>query len=170
MSVVASLPASSGAQRAGRFSKWFGQISRALSQQMVLYARREAGLNLAEYRALAMLAESRSASIRDIAAEVDLDKAQVTRAVAGLTRRGLTIHMVDGRDRRLRVVRLTPAGRAVIAGTLAFSVARQRRLEQTLTAAELRVMWKALAAIHREAQAMLANEAAIRPHSRRGRG
>jgi DNA-binding MarR family transcriptional regulator len=169
MKAMAMGPMQSRARRSGWFSKWFGQISRALSQQTVLYARREAGLNLAEYRVLAMLAECRTASIRDIATDVDLDKAQVTRAVARLTRRRLTIHMVDSRDRRLRIVKLTPAGRSLITGTLSFSMARQKRLEQSLTAVELQVLWKALAAIHRQAQAMLAEEASIGQRLRRGR-
>jgi DNA-binding MarR family transcriptional regulator len=146
------------AVRAGRFSVWFGRISRALSQQMVLYARRELGLNLAEYRALSMLAECRSASIKDIAAGTELDKAQITRAVATLRRRGLVIHTVDGRDRRLRVVKLTPSGRALIAKSVPFAVARQARMERVLSQAELQTLWKALAALLQEAQTMMVEE------------
>jgi DNA-binding MarR family transcriptional regulator len=141
--------------RTGRFSVWFSQISRALSQQMVIYARRELGLNLAEYRALSLLAECRTASIRDIAQGAQLDKAQITRAVASLRRRGLVIHTVNGRDRRLRVVKLTPSGQALAAKTIPFAVERQRRMERALTAAELRVLWKALEVLAKETQAML---------------
>ena len=149
--------------RSGRFSVWLARISRALSQQTVLYARRELGLNLAEYRTLSMLSECRSASIRDIAAEVDLDKAQITRAVAHLTRYKLAIHTVDGRDRRLRVVKLTPAGRALITKSVRFAIERQTRMERALAAAELRALWKALAVLLGEAQAMLAEETE-KPH------
>src|SRR5262245_47967509 len=119
--------------RTARFGFWFSKISRALSQQMLLHVRREFGLNLAEYRTLTILAERGSVSIKDIAADIDLDKAQVTRAIADLTKRGLSIHTVDRRDRRLRVVKLTPAGRSMFAGTVPFSVARQERLERLLT-------------------------------------
>jgi DNA-binding MarR family transcriptional regulator len=157
------------AVRAGRFSVWFGRISRALSQQMLLYARRELGLNLAEYRALSMLAECRSASIKDIAAGTDLDKAQITRAITNLTRRRLAIHAVDGRDRRLRVVKLTPAGRALITKSVPFAIERQARMEGALTPAELRTFWKALASLLEEAQAMLAEEAETRYSRRRNR-
>ena len=154
--------------RAGRFSVWFSQISRALSQQMLIYARRELDLNLAEYRALSFLEECSAASIRDIANGAQLDKAQIVRAVARLTRRGLAIQMVDGRDRRLRVVKLTPAGRALVAKTMPFAVARQKRMEQRLTAAELRVLWKALGVLSAETQAMVADEARVprRKHQR----
>jgi DNA-binding MarR family transcriptional regulator len=147
-------------QRAGRFSVWFGRISRALSQQMSQYVRRELGLNLAEYRTLTMLSECMSASIRDIALGTELDKAQITRAVASMTRRGLVIHTVDGRDRRLRVVKLTPAGHALGAKSIPFVVERQNRLERTLSAGELRTVWKALHILAAEARAMEEEEAA----------
>lgn len=155
--------------RAGRFSVWFGRISRALAQQILLYARRELGLNLAEYRALSMLAECRSASIKDIAANTELDKAQITRAVANLTRRRFVIHTVDGRDRRLRVVKLTPSGRALIAKSVPFAIERQTRMERALTPAELRTLWKALAILLEEAQAMLAEAEQPPPKPKRSR-
>lgn len=148
----------SAAVRAGRFSVWFGRISRALSQQMLAYSRRELGLNLAEYRALSMLAECRSASIKDIAAGTELDKAQITRAVADLRQRGLVIHTVDGRDRRLRVVRLTPAGRTLVAKSVPFAIERQARMENVLSQAELQTLWKALGTLLEEVQTMAIEE------------
>jgi DNA-binding MarR family transcriptional regulator len=160
--VISANPASRLATnnlRKGRFSFWFSKIGRALSQQMALHVRRECGLNLAGYRILTMLAECNSASIRDIAADIDLDKAQVTRAIANLTKRGLTIHTVDKRDRRLRVVKLTPAGQKLFASIIPFSAARQERLERCLTTADLRVLWKALAVLSDETNKMLAEEA-----------
>ena len=152
--------------RDGRFAVWFSRISRALAQQMLLYARRELGLNLAEYRTLSMLSECRSASIRDIAAGSELDKAQVIRAIANLTRRRLAIHTVDGRDRRLRVVKLTPAGHALAAKAIPFALDRQRRMEQALAPAERRALWRALMILSRETQAMLTDEAQT-PNKRR---
>jgi DNA-binding MarR family transcriptional regulator len=104
-----------------------------------------------------MLAECRSASIKDIAANTELDKAQITRAVANLTRRGFVIHTVDGRDRRLRVVKLTPSGRALIAKSIPFAIERQTRMENALTPAELRTLWKAMPILLDEVQAMLAD-------------
>jgi DNA-binding MarR family transcriptional regulator len=149
------------AQRAGWFALWFSDISRALSQQMLLYARRELELNLAEYRALSMLAECRSASVKDIAAGTQLDKAQITRAVTSLTRRRLVLHAIDRRDRRLRVVKLTAAGRALAAKALPFAVNRQKRMERLLTPAERRTLWKALALLSNEAHSMMAVEARL---------
>lgn len=151
--------------RDGRFSVWFSQISRALSQQMSLYARRELGLNLAEYRTLSMLAETGTASIRGIARGAELDKAQVTRAVADLRERGLVLHSVDRHDRRLRVVKLTPKGRSLIAASIPFSIERQRRMEQSLTRAEIQTLWKALAVLREEAQTMLEEQEQLAKHA-----
>jgi DNA-binding MarR family transcriptional regulator len=162
-----SKPAAARADRAqrpeqwrdGRFPYWFARISRALSQHLLLHVAAEFDLNLAEYRILDTLADLDSTSIRDIAADASLDKAQVTRAVADLTKRGLVVQMVDGRDRRLRVVKLTPAGRRLRDATLPFVTERQRRLEQRLTPAERRVLWKALTVLSEEAEQLLDAEA-----------
>ncbi len=141
-----------------RFSYRFNMIGRALSQHMLLHVGREFGLNLAEYRILSILADQKNPSIRDIAAHTQLDKAHVTRAVAGLLGRGLVTHIVDEQDRRLRVVKLTRAGRAMITATLPIAIERQERLERRLTAAELRILWKALSVLSEEAEQMLAEE------------
>jgi DNA-binding MarR family transcriptional regulator len=154
--------------RAGRFAVWFAQISRALAQQMLVYARRELGLNLAEYRALSVLFECPSASIREIAAGTNLDKAQVIRAVGSLTRRGFAIQSIDRRDRRLRVVKLTPAGRALVVKSLPFAVERQQRMDRALAPDELRALWRALTALDKVTRDMLAEE--IQRPGRRTRG
>ena len=138
-----------------RFSYRFNVIAHTLAQHMLLQIDREFGLNLAEYRILTVLAERKSPSIKDIAAYTQLDKAHVTRALADLIRRGLVTQIVDKQDRRLRVVKLTRAGQAMITATLPIAIERQQRLERRLTASELRVMWKALAVLTEESALML---------------
>jgi DNA-binding MarR family transcriptional regulator len=145
-------------RRDSRFPYWFARISRALSQHLLLHVEARFGLNLAEYRTLNTLAELSSTSIRDIAADASLDKAQVSRAVTALTARGLVVQVVDGEDRRLRVVKLTPAGEALIAETLPFVTARQQQLETNLSETELRALWSALATISKEAERQLVQE------------
>jgi DNA-binding MarR family transcriptional regulator len=145
-------------RRDSRYPYWFARISRALSQHLLLHVEARFGLNLAEYRTLNTLAELSSTSIRDIAADASLDKAQVSRAVAALTARGLVVQVVDGTDRRLRVVKLTPAGEALIAETLPFVTERQQQLEQNLSEAERRALWSALTSISKAAERLLAQE------------
>jgi DNA-binding MarR family transcriptional regulator len=142
----------------GGFAYWFSLLSRVLGQHTLLYVEREFELNLAEYRVLTVLEDRDKPSIRDIAAYTQMDKAQVTRALAALMARGLITQIVDRVDRRLRVVDMTSAGRAILANSLPFMAARQRRLERCLSAAELRVLWNALSALSNEANHMLAEE------------
>lgn len=159
----------SASVREGRFSVWFSQISRALAQQMLLYVRREHGLNLAEYRTLAMLAETNIASIREIARGAELDKAQVTRAVADLSARGLVFHSVDQHDRRLRIVKITPKAHSLIAKSIPFSIERQRRMERSLTRTEIQTFWKVLAILREETQAMLEEQEQLAGLSKPGK-
>ena len=141
-----------------RFGYRFNMIGRALAQHMLLHVERKFGLNLAEYRILSILADRESPSIKDIAAHAQLDKAHVTRTLVDLVGRGLVTQVVDEQDRRLRVVKLTRAGRTIVTETLPISIERQERLERRLTAAELRVLWKALSVVLEEAEQMLAEE------------
>src|SRR4249919_744626 len=97
-----------------RFGYRFHMISRALGQQMVVHVGREYGLNLAEYRIMTVLANRKAPSIKDIAANTDLDKAHVTRALASLVKHGYVSQKIDPRDRRLRDVKLTRAGWTVV--------------------------------------------------------
>lgn len=142
-----------------RFGYRFHMISRALGQQMLAHVGREYGLNIAEYRIMTVLANHKKPSIKDIAAHTDLDKAQVTRALANLAKRGLASQKIDTRDRRLREVRLTPAGSAMIDDLDRYVSARQKRLEQRLARSELDTLWHAMAALSDEIDQMLVEAA-----------
>ncbi len=77
--------------------------------------RAEFGLSIPEWRVLAHLAHSDSVSVREIHARVDMDKSKVSRAAARLESAGLIEKRINGTDRRLVDLRLTNAGRALIA-------------------------------------------------------
>ena len=161
-----------------RFGYRFSMIGNALAQHMLRHVQREHGLNIAEYRVMTNLVAFEAPSIRDIAKHTQLDKAHVTRALAALIERGLVTQIVDTRDRRLRIVRLTPAGQAIMSAIEPFVVGRQKRLERCLAPNELRVLDKALSLLLAEAEGMLAEIEAppprqhvddIKPESRQGR-
>ena len=141
-----------------RFGYRFNRIADGLAQQTLLYARREFGLNLAEFRIVSILSQSNAFSIREIAGNTQLDKAHATRALTDLIDRGLVTRVVDPQDRRLRVVRLTAAGQAVANATMPFTLERQARLEGCLSEADLRVFDRALSLMTAEAERMLAEE------------
>ncbi len=141
-----------------RFGYRFSSISRALGQQMLLYVEREFGLGLAEYRILTVLEDGESPSIREIATKSQIDKAQVTRCMSALVQRGLVTQAVDARDRRLRSITLTKAGRSLLATMWPFNKDRNERLERSVTKSELDTLWKVLDRFDREVEEMLNEE------------
>jgi DNA-binding MarR family transcriptional regulator len=141
-----------------RFGYRFSLMSRALGQQMLLYVEREFGLGLAEYRILTVLEDSESPSIKEIAKKSQIDKGQVTRCMTILVKKGLVTQIVDARDRRLRSITLTKAGRSLLTSMLPFNKERNERLERCVTKPELHVLWKILDRFDREVEEMLNEE------------
>lgn len=74
----------------------------------------EAGLTMPEWRVMAHLSQSDAVSVRDIHARVNLDKSMVSRAASRLGDAGLLSKTDHKNDRRLIVLELTPAGRALM--------------------------------------------------------
>src|SRR5581483_2078666 len=136
----------------------FSLIARALGQQMQVFVEREFGLAIAEYRILTVLEDAAAPSIREIAYHSQIDKAQVTRCIANLVQRGLVVQNIDKSDRRLRNIKLTPAGRSVLVKALPFNKQRQLRLEGLLTESELKTLSKVLALFKGEVDQMLLEE------------
>ena len=74
------------------------------------YAER-AGLSVAEWRVLSVLARSGDASATDVARHSAMDKGKVSRAVRSLLERRLLRRTEDRRDRRIRRLAITAGGR-----------------------------------------------------------
>jgi DNA-binding MarR family transcriptional regulator len=69
------------------------------------------GLSFVKVKALRRLLV-RPMPMRDLAAELVVDKPYMTQVVDALEERGLVLRTVDARDRRCRIVSLTDQGRA----------------------------------------------------------
>ena len=98
-----------------------------------LFARRyaeEFGLTIAEWRVMAVVGADGTASAVAVRARTGMDKAKVSRAVAGLLARLLVRRIAHDGDRRLEPLALTKAGRA----TFEAIVPRARALEAELAA------------------------------------
>lgn len=98
-----------------------------------LFARRyadEFGLTIAEWRVMAVVGADGTASASDVRARTGMDKAKVSRAVAGLLARRLVRRIAHRGDRRVEPLALTPAGRAAFEAI----VPRARALEAELAA------------------------------------
>ncbi|MBR0660278.1 winged helix-turn-helix transcriptional regulator [Roseomonas oryzicola] len=99
-----------------------------------LFARRyaeEFGLTIAEWRVIAVLGADGTATASAVRARTGMDKAKVSRAVAGLEARGLIRHVAHRGDRRLDPLALSAAGRRILDAI----VPRARALETELFAA-----------------------------------
>lgn len=100
------------------------RISKAFAERY----RAEFGLSIPEWRVLAHLSQSGSVSVREIHARVDMDKSKVSRAAARLEAAGLIEKRENPDDRRLLDMRLTDAGRTLIARIVPIADAYQAEL------------------------------------------
>lgn len=109
-------------------------VSRAMAQ---VYAERFE-LSRDEWRVVAALYENGAMKTTDVIAHTTLDKMQVSRAVTRLERDALLERSEDASDRRNKVLRLLPAGQALVAKIVPLVQARVEFLLEALDADERR--------------------------------
>ena len=108
------------------------EVSRTVAQ---LYSDRF-DLTRHEWRVLAALGINRQMAAKDIADYSTLDKMSVSRAVAALETKAYLARAEDPADRRNKILRLTPAGRALYQRIVPLARAREHHILETLTATE----------------------------------
>ena len=81
-------------------------------------ALRPLGLTSGQYSMMMSLNRPEPPSIGSVASLLSMDRTTLTAALKPLQRRNLVMVMVDDEDRRGRRLRLTPAGRALLARAL----------------------------------------------------
>lgn len=86
----------------------------AISRRFEALYAQEAGLNVAEWRLLAHLADQAPASVRDITQRVGLEKSIVSRAATRLEQRGLIERSAHDGDQRLIALDLSAEGTALM--------------------------------------------------------
>src|SRR5882762_6378985 len=74
----------------------------------------EAGLGLSDFAALEALLHKGPLTITEIQAKVPLATGSMTAAVDRLERKGFVIRRLDRRDRRAKILELTPEGKGVV--------------------------------------------------------
>ena len=92
-----------------RLSVLTNRISNAIARH---YSERF-GLSIAEWRVMAVLGQSPGLSAREVALRAEMDKVQVSRAVASLVRRRRVQKTTDGDDGRVMRLALTFRGQAI---------------------------------------------------------
>ncbi|SHI34209.1 MarR family winged helix-turn-helix transcriptional regulator [Wenxinia saemankumensis] len=121
------------------------------SEDLARLYRDRFGLTVPEWRVLAHLAGAGpDISVRDVEAGIQLERYEVSRTAARLAAKGLLEKTASPADRRLVVLRLTPAGRALLAELLPLAQAYQARIEARLGAAGYQGLDAALRALEAE--------------------
>ena len=93
---------------------------------------RPLGLTQGQFSLLMSLNRSEPAGMAAVAALLVMDRTTLTAAIKPLARRGLVKVTVDRADRRGRLMALTPAGRALLAGAVPIWERVQAELEARL--------------------------------------
>lgn len=76
------------------------------------------GLGVTDFAVLEMLLNKGPQKVNDIGRRIELTSGSITTAIDRLEARGLVVRELDDADRRSRIVRLTPAGRAHVGEVL----------------------------------------------------
>jgi DNA-binding MarR family transcriptional regulator len=125
-----------------------GAISNILSTGGSRFYRQHFGIGLAEWRLMWVLAIEPAITARRASQIMGLDKAAVSRAVAGLERRGLLQATPDPADYRRRLIELSSAGTRLYHRMIVVSRERQRRILAPLSKEEQGVLAALLRRLH----------------------
>ena len=106
-------------------------------------------LGVAEWRVLAQLSVRSPSTVRWIAARMRVDRAEVSRAAAGLIRRRLARREADPRDARSALFSVTESGRALYRAIMPLRMALHQRLLSALAPAEAAALTAAVAKLIR---------------------
>jgi DNA-binding MarR family transcriptional regulator len=95
------------------------------------------GLTVAEWRVLTHLYACSPTTARELGRRVHADKAEISRACAGLVKRGYATRKADAKDRRSVQLTITPRGERIHDAIIPLRQALQDELEEPLTAREV---------------------------------
>jgi DNA-binding MarR family transcriptional regulator len=140
-----------------------GAISNVLSTGGSRFYRQHFGIGLSEWRLMWVLGIAPAITAHRASEIMGVDKAAVSRAVAGLLRRGLLHAAPDPADNRQRLIALSPAGTDLYRKIIVVAGERQRRLLAPFSDEEQHM----LAALLRRLHAHVARVDAFDPQSTR---
>ena len=113
-------------------------LANLLSRGAALTYRREFDVSLMEWRTLALLGAHQPLSLNELSRHAGLDKSQMSRVVAGLSRRAFVLRGPDSADGRGVRLTLSRSGAQVYEGLIASANRRNKALAGVLTAEERR--------------------------------
>ena len=124
------------------------EVSRSIA---AVYARKH-DLMRHDWRVMAALGDDQPLSANEVCQRTNMDKVQVSRAIARLKRKGLVSQHRDVEDRRRSILRLTGQGEAIYRDIVPAARAREAELLSVLNDAELKQLDKLIDKLYSRAR------------------
>ena len=138
-----------------------GVISGLLSRSAALRYRREFGVSLWEWRAIALLGARSPMSLNELAKGAGLDKSQMSRVASSLVLRGLLLRGADANDGRGVSLVLSREGRRTCTALMRCAGERDELLRACVPAGERGKLERLLTLLHEQARELYTRERAI---------
>jgi DNA-binding MarR family transcriptional regulator len=119
-------------------------VARAISNELAERYSRDCGISIPEWRVIGHLAEVSMCSSGEICQRTAMDKATVNRAVTRLVAAGLILADVSKKDRRLNVLALSAAGKAIHRVIVPLALDVEAQLLDALDASERNILFRAV--------------------------
>jgi DNA-binding MarR family transcriptional regulator len=123
-------------------------IANKLSRGATVLYQKRCGVNVTEWRILALLAIEPEISAARICHVIGFDKGPVSRTLAAMEQRGLVAIKPDREDGRTTSISLTAKGAATHDKVIALALERERRLLSCLNKAERETLIVLLRRVH----------------------
>src|ERR1700683_724518 len=115
----------------------------------------ETGLGLSDFGVLEILLHKGPLPVNTIGPIIDLTPGSISTAVDRLFAKGLVSRVESAEDRRVRIVALTPRGKALIDSAFRKHAGQMKKVFSALTPEELRTVEAALKKVGKRAAALI---------------
>lgn len=139
------------------------RVANLLSRGAELRYRREFGVSLWEWRTVALLGgAAEPQSLNELARAAGMDKSQMSRVVAGLTKKKIVVRDIDANDGRGIRLSLTKSGRVLYRKLIGAAAERNSAFLGCLTAKERTALDAIMAKLANEARGFIQREKTAR--------
>lgn len=127
-------------------------LAEAMSRSLASQYREPYDITVPEWRVLASLNHDGSIRASELGRRTSMEKPRVSRTLAKMEKRGLIDKMSETSDSRVRIIRLTPAGRALYAKIEPIAIEWEHKLLADLTNAEIKCVHSVLLKLTKQIQ------------------
>jgi len=123
-----------------------------LNAQATHFLKTQSDVSLVEWRILQLMRFFEGASMSQLAAQVQMDKGQLSRNVGAMIKKGLITTTPDKADHRKQILALTDTANAVIERMMPIMQQRQKLLVDGISPADLETFFNVLSVIDEAAE------------------